>query len=201
MSNPLQMWSTWEHKERRAPSPWCEVMQARHQEIEKGKRCDQQDAQTSVSRTLQPPDMLQPPDVQICFTSLHPDVSDVHQSNGCWAAHFHTSRTAWGAKPHNHEVARSKLSFDTAARTSGKTSKGSRRRCNNTYKTSDIYVRQLVFVCFCFLVLRLRKQTYLIRVDTASSCDLIFVDRSPQEIYGTRALKKALKSTANRFDD
>ena len=50
MSNPLQMWSTWEHKERRAPSPWCEVMQARHQEIEKGKRCDQQDAQTSVSR-------------------------------------------------------------------------------------------------------------------------------------------------------
>lgn len=109
MSNPLQMWSTWEHKERRAPSPWCEVMQARHQEIEKGKRCDQQDAQTSVSRTLQPPDMLQPPDVQICFTSLHPDVSDVHQSNGCWAAHFHTSRTAWGAKPHNHEVARSKL--------------------------------------------------------------------------------------------
>lgn len=93
------------------------------------------------------------------------------------------------------------ISFDTAARTSGKTSKGSRRRCNNTYKTSDINVRQLVFVCFCFLVLRLRKQTYLIRVDTASSCDLIFVDRSPQEIYGTRALKKALKSTANRFDD
>lgn len=70
------------------------------------------------------------------------------------------------------------------------------------YKTSDIYVRHLAVVCFfCFLVLRLRKQTYLIRVDTVSSCDLIFVDRSPQEIYGTRALKKALKSTANRFDD
>ena len=107
------------------------------------------------------------------------------------------------ATSHNHEVAmKVEISFDTAARTSRKTSKGSRRRCNHTYETSDIYVRHLAFVClFSSLVLRFRKKhLYIIRVHRVSSCDLIFVDKrsekkeicgfftgSPQEISKKRA--------------
>lgn len=183
MSNPLRMWSTWEHKERCAPSPWCEVMQARRQEIEKGKRCDQQDAQTSVSQTLQSLDMLQTPDVQICFTSLHPEVSDVYQSNGCWAAHFHTSRTAVGAKPHNHEVARSKLA---STRLHGQAEKLQKDHAEDaTTHTKPVIFMSGNWLVYVFLLSGVKipqKKTYLIRVDTASSCEFIFVDRSPQEI-------------------